>query len=65
MSLVKSEILQLYKSLFRYGQQLKYTDKSYYYSYIRNQFEKSGQNSQQIENLYKKGNQFLANKRVI
>ena len=50
----KELALQLYKNLFRYGQQLKYTDKSFFHRYIRNQFESSvDKESQQLETLFK------------
>ncbi len=39
MPISKQVILGLYKRLFRYGQRLTYTDKSYYFTYIRGQFE--------------------------
>lgn len=35
------QVLQLYKDLLRYGQQLKLTDKDYYYSRIRKEFLKN------------------------
>lgn len=40
MTISKNLILQLYKSLYKYGQQLKYTDKGYYFKSIRKQFER-------------------------
>ena len=56
MPISTSSILGLYKSLYRYGQHLKYTDKSYYYDYIRNQFQSvAKENPQTIETLYKVG----------
>lgn len=39
MTVSKQSILSLYKNLYKYGQQLKYTDKSFYFKYIRKQFE--------------------------
>lgn len=65
MSVSKSDILKLYKSLHRYGQNLKYTDKDYFYQYIRGKFQETDKDTKQIENLYKKGNSFLAKKRLI
>jgi hypothetical protein len=65
MTIKKSLILQLYKDLFKYGQQLKYTDKNFYLNYIRNQFNIAGsQDYKQIEILFK-GETLLKNKRVI
>ncbi len=63
----KSSILNLYKSLIRYGKQLKYTDKNYYRNYIRNQFEASREetNVSRIERLFTKGQAFLDKKRLI
>ncbi len=31
----------MYRDLLKYSQELKYTDKTYYKQYIRNQFEKN------------------------
>jgi len=39
MTVTKQSILLLYKNLYKYGQQLKYTDKSFYFKYIRKQFD--------------------------
>ncbi|XP_048522732.1 MIEF1 upstream open reading frame protein [Dendroctonus ponderosae] len=33
------EILKLYKNLLRYGEQLKYTDKTYFFRRIRKEFK--------------------------
>lgn len=35
------QICQLYKSLLRYGEQLKLTDKGYYYSRIKKEFKRN------------------------
>ena len=40
MILARNKALKLYRDLLRYGQQLTYTDKPFYYKYIREQFEK-------------------------
>ena len=54
MTFNKANILQLYKNLFKYGQQLKYTDKSYYYDYIRKQFQSADkEETKKIEILVK------------
>ena len=54
MQIKQSLILQLYKNLFKYGQQLKYTDKSYYLNYIRKQFQSVDiEDTKKIEILYK------------
>lgn len=57
MQIRKELILELYKNLYRYGQQLKYTDKNFYFRYIRNQFDlanqaKQEQNLDKIQKLY-------------
>lgn len=53
MLLTKSIILNLYKNLYRYGIQLKYTDKSFYQRYIRNQFKNIDPSDKtKIERLY-------------
>ena len=51
----RTVILRLYRDLLRYTEQLKYTDKSYYRSYIRNQFEKNREleSEQAIELAFK------------
>jgi len=68
----RTNILQLYKSLLRHGQQLNYTSKTFYFEYIRRQARSvSGENNnsqqqqQRIERLYNKGKVFLANNRLI
>ena len=54
MTIRKSLILQLYKNLFKYGQQLKYTDKNYYFEYIRKQFQSANiEDTKKIEILFK------------
>lgn len=66
MNIDKKSILNLYKLLYRYGLALKYTDKTFYFNYIRNQFESvNPENTFKIETLFKKGQLFLANKRII
>ncbi len=41
MSVNKTAVLSLYKDLIKYGQKLTYTDKSYCFKYMREQFEKN------------------------
>lgn len=41
MNLNRNLILNLYKDLLKYSEQLRYTDKIYYKQYIRDQFEKN------------------------
>lgn len=55
MIINRQSILHLYKRLYKYGQQLKYTDKDFYFRYIRNQFEsvEESQDNKKIERLYK------------
>ena len=54
MTIKKSLILQLYKNLFNYGQQLKYTDKTYFFDYVRKQFKSTDiDDSKKIEILFK------------
>ena len=43
MTVEKKLILQLYKDFYKYGKQLKYTDKEYFYRQIRAQFENNNQ----------------------
>jgi hypothetical protein len=63
MIITRVSILQLYKSLHRYGQQLKFTDKSYFLKTIREEFRIK--ETQDIDLLYKKGQALLQNKRII
>jgi len=46
MTISKTSILQLYKNLFRYGQQLKFTDKTFFHQTIRENF-----NNKEIKNI--------------
>lgn len=41
MSLARTNILRLYRDLIAHGNSLKLTDKSYYLTYIRKQFDKN------------------------
>ena len=65
MFIEKSKLIELYKNLYRYGLQLKYTDKQYYFQYIRKQFKPvEGENttvlsSEKIERLFKVINKIL------
>jgi len=45
--------LGLYKQLVRYGQNLKYTDKDFYFRKIRTEFEKNRQLTNPAEVKYK------------
>lgn len=36
-----TQILRLYKDILRYGQQLKYTDKNYFYNRVQIEFKKN------------------------
>ena len=47
--------LGLYKQLMRYGQNLKYTDKDFYFRKIRTEFEKNRQLTDPAEIKYKTG----------
>ena len=55
MNLNRNLILKLYKDLLKYSQNLKYTDKLYYKQYIRSQFEKNKELSNEtlIDLVYK------------
>lgn len=50
-----SQVLQLYKTLLRYGQQLKLTDQTYFCNIIRKEFrsQKDAKSQTQIEFLIK------------
>ncbi len=51
MTVTRESILKLYKNLFRYGQELKYTDKAYFYQTIRQKF--NNKETQNIDLLFK------------
>ena len=55
MQINRQSILQLYKGLYKYGQLLKYTDKQFYFKYIRKQFQIVGEanDSTKIERFFK------------
>lgn len=53
MIIYRSQILQLYKELFKYGHLLKYTDKKYYFEKIRTQFLNFNKTPEQTQILYK------------
>lgn len=58
--LAKIDILKLYKNLYKYGVNLKYTDKSFYIQHIRKQFQLAEpDNHIKIERLYKVNALFL------
>ena len=46
MTISRASILHLYKDLFRYGQQLKFTEKTFFYQTIREKF-----NNKEIQNI--------------
>lgn len=47
-----SQVLRLYKELLRYGQDLKYTDKPYFYRRIKQEFRKNKSLSENEEILF-------------
>ncbi|XP_055324369.1 MIEF1 upstream open reading frame protein [Sitodiplosis mosellana] len=61
------EVLQLYRKLLRYGQELKFTDQTYFRKRIRKEFRlnKDLQSSADIEFNIKKGEALLERKRVV
>ncbi|GAB6028839.1 hypothetical protein CHUAL_004645 [Chamberlinius hualienensis] len=65
-SIGRSQYLQLYRELLRYGRSLVYTDKDYYYARIRKEFTKSRELSEEDQLFnYKKGLAFLQRKRLL
>ncbi|CAD7087952.1 unnamed protein product [Hermetia illucens] len=63
----RQQVLKLYKHLIRYGHQLKYTDKNYFLSRIRDEFRenKDLKDPKEIEFFFKRGETLLRNGRVI
>ena len=59
--------LGLYRELLRYGQNLKFTDKKYYFSKIRSEFEKNRNLANEKEILFRQGQAkaFLKNKALL
>lgn len=45
----RQQILRLYKDILRYGQQLQYTDKSYFYQRISDEFKKNKNESESTQ----------------
>ncbi|XP_051176554.1 MIEF1 upstream open reading frame protein isoform X1 [Leptopilina boulardi] len=61
------EVLQLYKNLLRYRQNLKYTDKDYFTSRIKKIFRQNQclGDEKIVKFQIQKGHAFLKNKRVV
>ena len=54
MSTSRQSILELYKIFCKYGQNLVYTDKEYFYKYIRYQFKATNiKNPEEIDIFFK------------
>ncbi|CAL7941651.1 unnamed protein product [Xylocopa violacea] len=64
---MKSGVLKLYKDLLRYGENLKYTDKTYFRRRIRQSFKKNKDlvDQTEINFQFQKGQKFLENQRVV
>jgi hypothetical protein len=64
---MSSKGLTLYRQLMRYGHNLKYTDKSFYFAKIRKEFEKSKNLSteEEVDFVILKGKTFLKNGRLL
>jgi hypothetical protein len=66
MTVSRQSILNLYKNLYKYGQSLTFTNKDYYYRYIRSQFQSAqAQDKKKIQFLFNKGETFLKKKLLI
>ncbi|KAL3270117.1 hypothetical protein HHI36_009176 [Cryptolaemus montrouzieri] len=67
MSVTSSQVLKLYKDLLRYGQQLKYTEKSYFNKRIRNEFRKNQnlEDTAEINLNYERGLTILIRRSVV
>ncbi|KAK6166567.1 hypothetical protein SNE40_023224 [Patella caerulea] len=61
MDVTRGTVLSLYRMLFRYGKNLKYTDKEYYLKRLRKEFNgnRNLQDQSEIEHCIEKGNVFL------
>lgn len=55
-----AQILRLYRDLLRYGQELKYTNKNYFYKRIKTEFKRNKDlsNFEEIEFNYKVSDYF-------
>ncbi|XP_076757960.1 mitochondrial ribosome and complex I assembly factor AltMIEF1-like [Xylocopa sonorina] len=64
---MKPNVIRLYKDLLRYGENLKYTDKSYFRSRIRQSFKRNKDlvDQTEIDFQLQKGRKFLENQRVV
>ena len=50
----RTQVLRLYKDILRYGEELKYTNKTYFKNRVKNEFlsAKSAKDNKEIDNLY-------------
>ncbi|XP_065340459.1 mitochondrial ribosome and complex I assembly factor AltMIEF1 [Cloeon dipterum] len=67
MSVARSEVLRLYKSILKYGQELKYTDRDFFKKKIRKEFRscKSVESPEEIKFHIDRAKAFLQYKRVL
>ena len=61
-----SSAVSLYRSLLRYGKQLKYTDRDFFVKKVRGKFEESkSMDSEDVSRLINLGHKILKAKRVL
>ena len=61
-----SSAVSLYRSLLRYGKQLKYTDRDFFMKKVRSKFEESkSMDSEDVSRLINLGHKILKAKRVL
>ncbi|GIY19282.1 uncharacterized protein CEXT_15741 [Caerostris extrusa] len=65
--MTRSNAIKLYRDLFKYSKTLKYTDKNYFLSEVKKQFNKNKSltNSEEINYQFKRAENFLKNKRLL
>lgn len=64
---IRQQVLQLYRHLIRYGNQLQLTDKTYFKNRIRGEFRKYKdlEKAEEIEFNLKRGETLLKNGRIV
>ncbi|GBM14204.1 hypothetical protein AVEN_61016-1 [Araneus ventricosus] len=67
MTIPRSNVIRLYKDLLKYSKTLKYTDKSYYLNQVKKEFteNKNLTSSEEISYHFRRGENFLKNKRLL
>ncbi|KAG8182416.1 hypothetical protein JTE90_018304 [Oedothorax gibbosus] len=67
MSIVRQNVISLYREFLKYSKTLKYTDKDFFLNRIRKEFydNRNLTSAEEIELHLKRGKNFLSNKRLL